>query len=140
MSWTCEWIPTVGLGGTHHMTFGVLDDKISHLVQEHRAQVVLLQEVVRRQPGVLCHVVRQLQRRPALVHVDCEDVIVFLENRAAARQRGVKKKKKPSRPSSCPSTPSQLTFPSYITLLDVCWLEPPTTSPIFCQRPSLTLH
>jgi len=32
------------------------------------------------------------------------------------------------------------TFPSYITLLEVCWFEPPTTSPILIQRPSLTLH
>ena len=35
---------------------------------------------------------------------------------------------------------NHLTFPSYITLLEDCWFEPPTTSPIFIQRPSLTLH
>lgn len=60
------------------MSFSVLDNKISNLVEEHGAKVIFLQEVVRHQPGVIRHVVRQLHGGPPFVHVNGEDVIVFL--------------------------------------------------------------
>lgn len=64
------------------MSFGVFDDEVGHLVQEHGAELVLLQEVVGCQPGVVCHVVGQLHGRATLVDVDGEDKVVLLENQS----------------------------------------------------------
>lgn len=75
---TGEGVGAARLGRPHHVSFGVVHDEVGDLVEEHGAEVVPLEEVVRGQPGVLAHVVRQLQRRPALVNVDGEDVIVLL--------------------------------------------------------------
>lgn len=131
---TCERIATADLSRTHHMSFSVLDNEISNLVEEHGAEVVFLQEVVRHQPGVVGHVVRQLHGRSFLVHVDGEDVVVLLRPEGDSSVRALVQSSSPQRSAR------RLTFPSYTTLLEVCWLEPPTTSPIFTQRPSLTLH
>lgn len=76
---TSEGVTTGGLGRTHHESFSVLDYKIGDLVEEHWAEVILLQKVVRRQPGVLRQVVRQLQGWTAFVHIDGEDVVVLLQ-------------------------------------------------------------
>lgn len=61
------------------MPFAVLDDEIGHLVEEHGAQVILLQEVMRRQPRVIRHIVGQLHGRPTLIHVDGEHVVILLQ-------------------------------------------------------------
>lgn len=75
---TGEGVSTSWLGGTDHMPFSVLDDEIGYLVEEHGTEIVFLQEVVRCQPGVIRHVVGKLHRRPALIHVDGEHVIILL--------------------------------------------------------------
>lgn len=78
LSLTGEGVATSRRGWAHHMSLSVLYYKIGNLVQEHGAEVVLLQEVVRCQPGVLRHIVRQLHGRPSLVHIDGEHVVVLL--------------------------------------------------------------
>ena len=50
---TSEWVTSSGLGRSHHMSFSVLYYKIGNLVEEHGAEVILLQKVMCRQPGVL---------------------------------------------------------------------------------------
>lgn len=75
---TSEGVTTSGLGWSHHVPFGVLNDKIGNLVEEHGAEVILLQKVVRCQPGVVCHIVRQLHGWPSLIHINAEDVIILL--------------------------------------------------------------
>lgn len=136
LSLTGEGVATSGWGWSHHMPLSVLYYKIGNLVQEHGAEVILLQEVVRCQPGVLRHIVRQLHGRPSLVHIDGEHVVVLL----GEDQEDVTSAASQVWSLTLSQSSSSLTFPSYITLLEVCWFEPPTTSPIFIQRPSLTLH
>lgn len=75
---TSEGVTTSGLGWSHHVPFGVLNDKIGNLVEEHGAEVILLQKVVRCQPGVVCHIVRQLHGWPSLIHINAEHVIILL--------------------------------------------------------------
>lgn len=103
---TCEWVSTSRLSRSHHMAFGVFDYKIGNLVEEHRAEVILLQKVVRCQPGVLGHVVRQLHGWPALIHIDGEDVVIFL--RGDQESFGVG----PNYFNQCAHEPSSPTFPS----------------------------
>lgn len=43
---TCEGVCDRGGGWPKSLAFSVFDDEISHLIQEHGAQVILLQEVV----------------------------------------------------------------------------------------------
>lgn len=50
---TSERVTTSRLGLSHHMSFGVLYYKIGNLVEEHGAEIILLQKVMRSQPGVL---------------------------------------------------------------------------------------
>ena len=76
---TCEWVDAAGLGRAHNCSFSVLYDEVGHLVQEHGAEVVLLQEVVCREPGVLRDIVRELHGRTSFVYVNCEDKVIFLE-------------------------------------------------------------
>ena len=60
------------------MPLGVLYDEVGNLVQEHGTEVVLLQEVMRRQPGILSAVIRELHGGPSLVHFNGEDKVVLL--------------------------------------------------------------